>query len=409
MTMKLDELLKYFQEFDASDPEFFRSGEVVAFCQNYLISIIDEGHKVDELIWDNKFCENLPSDIYSDGMQFLVATAIAFPGRHVADIIVWASGYNEVGINDISLIISKIYNNIQLKLGEKHSGEVVSISDVYSSKVMRLAFGKFYAISDTDELMKSIEADNYPLVNKIVENAASLPPGKECLYLHLAKYSQTLKVRLAMTGTKDLTRSEIHGKILGLFSISDKRNGGLGNTHFPRWDSELIELPAVRKYLSENLDSVLRDVLDSRNLNSRFKLHEGHVTACSDRQVELISTLVSKGGLSPDICAGLYYTCIKGENQGYVLDLLDRRDWLNTFCVDLLEETTEKPLYEQVIKDFIGLIGTPRMVKAVKLWDDERADNLLSALYRITGDETIPPQLKSLAARAEAFTQDLGI
>jgi len=407
--MKLDELLNYFQEFGATDPEFFRSGAVVDFCQDYLVSIIGKGYKIDELIWGNKFCENTQSDVYSDGMEFLVATAIAFPGKHVADIITWAADYNDVGISDLNTIITNIYNNIQVKLGEKHTGEVVPVSDIYSSKCLRLAFEKFYPISDSDQLMKSVEADNYSLVNKIVVSAASLPQGHEHLYLHLAKYNETLNVRFALTGTKDLTRAEIHGKLLGLFSISDKRNRSLGSTHFPRWDIELIEVPAVRKYLSENLESVLRDVLDSRDPNSRFKLHDGHVISCSDRQVELISTLVSKGACSPDVCARLYYTCIKGENQGYVLDLLDCSDWLNTFCVDLLEETTEKPLYEQVIKDFIGIIGTPRMVKAVKLWDDERADNLLSALYRITGDDTIPPQLKSLAARAEAFTQDLGI
>lgn len=407
----IDDYLKYFEEFGFEDPEFFKSGHAIQECQAYLLEQIMAGVTPEDLIVSETNFPELNRTEYVGGLNKLVAVALSFSGAGVVDIYNWAAQYDKLG----KVVVNNHMDAISIRLKPHLNGIMaipmsLSMSEIYKNKETRHSFGEFNSLNDSDKLMSYLEADNQEIVDLIMKSSSDQIRGKDRLYLRLAKYDDTLSVRKFLFGTVDLTRSDIHQKLLGQFSLVDKDNRSTSSTFYPRWDSGLMEVPAVRHYLLANGEQVINEVLSSRNHSARDLLHSTHEECCRDRQVELLDQWIQLVKPTREACARLYYGGIKYENNGFLLDLAERKDWLRDFCLDLAGDDSEKPLYEQAVKSFIQVIGVPTIAKAIaSLPDDEKADELIASLYRKTDDDSLPHQLKTLAGRAKVFVDDLSI
>jgi hypothetical protein len=403
--------IKYFEEFGFEDPEFFKSGHAIQQCQAYLLEQIMAGVTPEDLIVSETNCLGLNRTDYVGGINKLVAVALSFSGAGVVDIYNWAAQYDKLG----KVIINNHMDSITLKLKPHLSGMLampmsLSMKEIYKNKEIRYSFGEFNTLNDNDQIMNHIETDNQEIVDLIVKSSSILARGKEILYLRLAKYNETLNVRKLLLGTIDLTRSDIHQKLLGQFSFVDKDNRGISSTFYPRWDSGLIEVPAVKNYLVAHGEQVLNEVLSSRDYSARNSLHSTHEESCRDRQVELLDQCIQLVKPTREACAKLFYSGIKYENSGFLLDLLERKDWIKQFCIDLAGDDSEKPLYEQAVKSFIQIIGVPTIVSAIAtVPDDAQADELIASLYKKTNDASLPSRLKNLTVLARVFCDDLSI
>jgi hypothetical protein len=365
----------------------------------------------EDLIVSETNCLGLNRTDYVGGINKLVAVALSFSGAGVVDIYNWAAQYDKLG----KVIINNHMDSITLKLKPHLSGMLampmsLSMKEIYKNKEIRYSFGEFNTLNDNDQIMNHIETDNQEIVDLIVKSSSILARGKEILYLRLAKYNETLNVRKLLLGTIDLTRSDIHQKLLGQFSFVDKDNRGISSTFYPRWDSGLIEVPAVKNYLVAHGEQVLNEVLSSRDYSARNSLHSTHEESCRDRQVELLDQCIQLVKPTREACAKLFYSGIKYENSGFLLDLLERKDWIKQFCIDLAGDDSEKPLYEQAVKSFIQIIGVPTIVSAIAtVPDDAQADELIASLYKKTNDASLPSRLKNLTVLARVFCDDLSI
>lgn len=409
--MNIADYFKYFEEFGFEDPEFFQSGDSIKQCQLYLLQQMAAGITATELVESETHYPELDRNIYIGGTGKVISVALSFPGEGVIDIYNWAA---QLSLGDKQVVHEQM-TSICLKLKPHLKGmpaipSALSMNEIYQSKEIRFSYGEFNPIQDHEQLMNNLEADNHEIVNLIMKHSADRVSRNGILYLRLAKYADTLNVRRLLLGTVELTRSDIHQKLLGQFSFVDKDNRSISSTFYPRWDSGLIEVPAVQNYVRAHGEQLIQEVLSSRNHSARDLLHSTHEESCRERQVGLLNQCIQLVKPTRETCAKLFYSGIKYENSGFLLDLAERKDWLRDFCIDLAGDDSDKPLYEQAVKNFIQIVGVPTIVSAIAtVRDDDQADDLIASLYKKTNDASLPSRLKNLTVLARVFCDDLSI
>jgi hypothetical protein len=408
--INISDYLKYFEEFGFEDPEFFKSGHAIQQCQTYLLEQMAAGVTASELAESETNCPELDRNTYVGGIGHLIAVALSFGGERVADIYNWAK-FDKDDRDVIKEYVDKISIKVKPHLqGALSSPLSLPIKEIYKSKESRDSFAAYNPINDREQLMINIESDNHVVVDLITKCSAERMSRDAILYLRLARYSETLNVRQLLLGRVELARSEIHQKLLSQFSFVDKENNSIFSEYNPRWDPDLVELPAVQNYLKAHGVQLIQEVLISRKYIFRDLLHSSHEDNFREQQVTLLEQWMHLVKPTPEACANMYYVGIQYENTGFLLDLAERKDWLRDFCIDLAGDKSDNPLYEQAVKSFIQSIGVPTMVSAIAtVPDDAQADELIAALYKKTNDPSLPPRLKNMTVLARVFCDDLSI
>ena len=380
--------------------------------QELLLLVISEGHTADELVESKHLFPALDREVYKSAMGKIIGISLSSPNPDYKTIVTWAA--ETLSRGDRQLInkhMDDFYVGYLLKFPELQQRPLDDYA-IYESKEFLDIYQVFHQIDEQKNLMDYVIADDPKMVDRIAGALREDKRDLQKVYLQLQKYEGTHKVRQSIHGTLEMSFSEIHEKLVGMFSVDGRTNAqqGIGVTFNTVWDAGLTKHPKVIAYIERSGFEFLLD-LTSLALRPR-NLIEAHFEAHHASQCELMSEIVRKINLSTRQAAQLFYCGVLEKGAGKVMDLeeLGESGFLTELAVDLCNYEDPKVLYlNSMASELLKSLPMEKIIRQVCKFEDERADYVLARLYEKTSDKSILTRLKSNAVKGKVFTLELGV
>ena len=397
-----------------SPPEIEQEGvrALIKQCQDFILLVISEGHTAEELLEAKHLFPTMDREVYKSAIEKIIAISLSAPAPDYKSMVTWVVGTlarsNRQAINNH---MDGFECGYYVKFPELRS---VPLDDfaIFESKEFLDIYQVFHTVNEQRKLMEYVKADDPKMVKRIAGALRESKRGLDRIYLQLQKYEDSHKVRQNIHGTLEMSFSEIHEKLLGMFSIDGRTRAqqGIGVTFNTVWDDGLMELPKVMAYIETSGLEFLRDLtslaLLPRNLiDAHFETH--HASQC-----ELMSEIVGKINFSTRQAAQLFYCGVLGQGAGKIMDLeeLGESGFLTELAVDLCNYEDPKVVYvNTMVGELLKSLPMEKVIKQVCRFEDDQADNILAKLYEKTSDKSILPRLKSNAVKGKVFTLELGV
>lgn len=381
-------------------------------CQDFILLVISEGHTADELLQSKHIFPALDRDIYKSAIDKLIAISLSSPNPEYESMLTWVvdtlSRSNRKTINQH---MDGFYNGYLLKFPELQEAPLDDFS-IFKGKEFLDAYQVFHAVDEQRILMDYVIADDPRMVERIAGALREEKRGLDTIYLQLQKYEGTKKVRNHIHGTLEMSFSEIHEKLLGMFSIDGRTSAqqGMGVTYNTVWDDGLMKLPRVMAYIETAGFEFLRD-LTSLALRPR-NLIQAHFDANKSGQCGLISEIVRKIDLSVHQVAKLFYCGVLNQGIGKVMDLQERgeSEYICKLVIDLCNYDEPQVEYvNSMTNEMLKSLPMKKVIESICRLSSDRSDYVLAKLYEKTSDKSILPHLKEFAVKGKVFTFDLGV
>lgn len=397
-----------------SPPEIEQEGvrALIKQCQDFILLVISEGHTAEELLEAKHLFPAMDRDVYKSAIEKIIAISLSAPAPDYKSMVTWV-----VGTLDRSnrQVINKHMDGFDcgyfVKFPELRR---VPLDDfaIFESNEFHDIYQVFHRVDEQRKLMDYVIADDPRMVERIAGALRESKRGLDKVYLQLQKYEGTHKVRQNIHGTLEISFSEIHEKLLGMFSIDGRTSvqQGIGVTFNTVWDDGLMKLPKVMAYIETSGFEFLRD-LTSLALRPR-NLIEAHFQTHHASQCELMSEIVGKINLTTRQVAQLFYCGVLGKGAGKVMDLeeLGEPGFLTELAIDLSNYEDPKVEYvNTMVSEILKSLPMEKIIKQICKFEAEKADNILAKLYEKTFDKSILPCLKSNAVKGKVFTLELGV
>lgn len=397
-----------------SPPEIEQEGvrALIKQCQDFILLVISEGHTANELLESKHLFPAMDREVYKSAIEKIIGISLSSPNPDYKTIVTWVVETLPRGNRQA---INKHMDGFDcgyfVKFPELRKVPLDDF-DIFESKDFLDSYQVFHNVDEQRTLMDYVIADDYKMVERIAGALRESKRGLDKVYLQLQKYEGTHKVRQNIHGTLEMSFSEIHEKLLGMFSIDGRTSAqqGIGVTFNTVWDAGLMKQPKVMAYIERSGFEFLLDLtalaLRPRNLiDAHFETH--HASQC-----ELMSEIVGKINLSVRQAAQLFYCGVLGQGPGKIMDLEELGDsgFLTELAVDLCSYEDPKVVYvNTMVSEILKSLPMEKIIKQVCKFEDDKADNILAKLYEKTSDKSILPRLKSHAVKGKVFTLELGV
>ena len=397
-----------------SPPEIEQEGvrALIKQCQEFILLVISEGHTADELVQSKHLFPAMDREVYKSGIEKVIAISLSAPNPDYKAMVSWVV---DTLARSNRQVINQHMDGFDCGYFVKFPDlRIVPLDDfaIFETKEFLDTYQVFHNVDEQRRLMDYVIADDPKMVERVAGALREEKRGLEKVYLQLQRYEGTHQVRERLHGTLEMSFSEIHEKLLGMFSIDGRTTAqqGIGVTFNTVWDAGLMKLPKVMAYIEASGFEFLRD-LTSLALRPR-NLIDAHFDTHQASQCELMAEIVSKINLSTRQAAQLFYCGVLGQGAGKIMDLeaLGETRLLTELAIDLCNYEDPRVVYvNTMVSEILKSLPVGKIIQQVCRFDDDVADEILAKLYGKTSDKSILPHLKSNAVKGKVFTLELGV